>query len=95
MHFSTVHLNDLKVLGCDVLNAYLNAPCCEKIWVHARPEFGSDEGAVMIIRKALYGLKLSVFSWKKLLVQNLWDVGYRSTIADPDVFLRNAAKPNG
>jgi hypothetical protein len=28
-------LNDLKVLGCDVSNAYLNAPCREKFWVHA------------------------------------------------------------
>jgi hypothetical protein len=42
-------LNDLNVLGCDVSNAYLNAPCLEKIWVHARPEFGGNEGAVVIV----------------------------------------------
>jgi hypothetical protein len=42
-------LNDLKVLGCDVSNAYLDAPCREKIWVHAGPEFGNDKGAVMIV----------------------------------------------
>jgi hypothetical protein len=88
-------LNDLKVLGCDVSNAYLNVPCREKIWVHAGPEFGNDKGAVMIVRKALYGLKSSGFLWKKMLVQNLWDIGHRSTIADPDVFMRKAAKWNG
>jgi hypothetical protein len=55
-------LNDLKILGCDVSNAYLNAPCQEKIWVDAGPEFGSDQGAVMIVREALYGLKSSGFS---------------------------------
>jgi hypothetical protein len=46
-------LNDLKVLGCDVSNAYLNAPCREKIWVKAGPEFENDEGMVMIVKKAL------------------------------------------
>jgi hypothetical protein len=40
-------------------------------------------------------LKSSGFSWKKMLVQNLWDMGYRSTIADPDVFMRKASKSNG
>jgi hypothetical protein len=67
-------LNDLQILGCDVSNAYLNAPCREKIWVDAGPEFGSDEGKVMIVRKALYGLKSSGFSWKKTLTQNLEDM---------------------
>ena len=32
-------LNDLDILGCDVSNAYLNAPCREKIWVQAGLEF--------------------------------------------------------
>jgi hypothetical protein len=38
-------LNDLDILGlgCDVSNAYLNAPCFEKIWVHAGPEFGGNK----------------------------------------------------
>jgi hypothetical protein len=88
-------LNDLNVLGCDVSNAYLNAPCREKIWVDAGAEFGSDQGAVMIVKKALYGLKSSGFSWKKMLTQNLEDMGYKSSIADPDVFIRMATKPNG
>ena len=88
-------LNDLKILGCDVSNAYLNAPCREKIWVDAGPEFGSDQGSVMIVRKALYGLKSSGFSWKKMLTQNLEDMGYKSSIADPDVFIRAASKPDG
>ena len=83
------------MLGCDVSNAYLNAPCREKIWVDAGAEFGSDQGAVMIVKKALYGLKSSGFSWKKMLTQNLEDMGYKSSIADPDVFIRMATKPNG
>jgi hypothetical protein len=88
-------LNNLNILGCDVWNAYLNAPCQEKIWVHTGPEFGTDEGSVQIVKKALYGLKTSGFSWKKMLTQNLEDMGYKSSIADPDVFMLPAAKTNG
>jgi hypothetical protein len=30
-----------------------------------------------------------------MLVQNLMDMGYQLSIADPDVFIRKASKPNG
>jgi hypothetical protein len=50
-------LNNLDILAADIGNAYLNADCREKIWTVAGPEFGSDEGAVMLIVKALYGLR--------------------------------------
>jgi Reverse transcriptase (RNA-dependent DNA polymerase) len=63
--------------------------------IDAGPEFGSDEGAVMIVKKALYGLKSSGFSWKKMLTQNLMDMGYKSTIVDPDMFIRPAVKADG
>jgi hypothetical protein len=52
-------LNDLSVLSCDIQNAYLTAKCREKIWTRAGPEFGSDQGKVMIIVRALYGLNSS------------------------------------
>ena len=35
-------LRDLKVLACDIQNAYLTANCCEKKWMRAGPEFGLD-----------------------------------------------------
>ena len=34
-------LNDLSILACDIQNAYLSAPCREKIYCIAGPEFGS------------------------------------------------------
>jgi hypothetical protein len=89
-------LNDLTVFSCDVTNAYLNAPCREKIWVEAGPEFGdADVGSVMIIRKAAYGLKSSGFSWRQTLSQTIRDMGYVCTQADPDVYRRRAIKANG
>ena len=37
-------LNDLDVLVYDIQNAYLMADCRERLWVVARPEFGSEAG---------------------------------------------------
>ena len=89
-------LNGLDVFTCDVTNAYLNAPCREKIWVEAGPEFGDrDVGSVMIIRKAAYGLKSSGFSWRQTLSQTIQDLGYTCSQADPDVYRRRAIKSNG
>jgi hypothetical protein len=51
-------LNGLDVMCADIQNAYLHAPCREKIWTIAGPEFGSDEGSVMIVVRALNGLNL-------------------------------------
>ena len=50
-------LNQLEILACNIQNAYLTADCREKIYVIAGPEFGSEEGKVMIVRNALCGLK--------------------------------------
>ena len=36
-------LNDLQILACDIQNAYLTAPCREKIYTVAGPEFGSEK----------------------------------------------------
>jgi hypothetical protein len=50
-------LNDLQLLACDIQNAYLTADCREKIYIMAGPEFGSEAGYIMVVKKALYGLK--------------------------------------
>jgi hypothetical protein len=79
-------LNDLDVMSCDVSNAYLNAPCREKIWFVAGPEFGSRQGQVIKVVRALYRLKSSGAAWRTLLQQTIVDMGFTSTIADPDVY---------
>jgi hypothetical protein len=46
-------LNDLKILGTDIGNAYLNAPNREKVYAIAGKECGSKAGQVVIIVRAL------------------------------------------
>ena len=46
-------LNELEVMACDIQNTYMTADCHEKIWTRAGPEFGSEAGTILSIRKAL------------------------------------------
>jgi hypothetical protein len=94
--FLTAALNDVDVMTCDIGNAYLNAPCREKIWFVAGPEFGSRQGQVVKIVRALYGLKSSGASWRSVLKQTiLEDLQFEPTIADPDAYRRRTVHPRG
>jgi hypothetical protein len=88
-------LNDLKLLACDIQNAYLTADCREKIYIKAGHEFGSEAGSIMVIRKALYGLKSSGAAFRAHLAETLYDLNYQPTKGDPDVWIRPAIKSNG
>jgi hypothetical protein len=88
-------LNDLKIMACDIQNAYLTADCREKIWTRAGHKFGSEAGTIFIVKKALYGLKSAGAAFRALLAETIYDLGYVPTKADPDVWLRPAVKVDG
>ena len=88
-------LNDLDLQSGDIENAYLTAPCREKVWTRAGPEFGNDQGKVFIIIRALYGLKSSGAAFRAFLAERLDEMGFKSSLIDPDVWLRPAIKPDG
>jgi hypothetical protein len=52
-------LNDMETWAADVGNAYLEAKTSERVYIIAGPEFGDREGHILIIFKALYGLRSS------------------------------------
>ena len=88
-------LNELSVMACDIQNAFLNAECREKIWTRAGPEFGSESGSIMIVKKVLYGLKGSGAAFRAHIAEKLHDFGFIPTRADPDVWRQPAVKPDG
>ncbi len=92
--FMLAALNDLDILACDIGNATLNAPCQEKIWFVAGPEFGSRQGTVIRIVRVLYGLKLSGASLRAMFNNSIQNMGFQPSITDPDFYLRPFAKPN-
>jgi len=90
--FMIAALNDLKVSATDVGNAYLNAECREKVWFQAGLECGAeDEGKVMVITRALYGLKSSGAAWRAMFSDFIIKtLGFASTIVDQDVYRRKS-----
>ena len=88
-------LNDLELLSADVQNAFLTAPNKEKCWMRAGPEFGPEQGTVMIVTRALYGLKSASAAFRAHMATKLDDLGFKPSIADHDVWLRPASKADG
>ena len=91
---TTAALNELSVMTCDIQNAYLTAECREKLWPHAGPEFGSESGSIMIVKKALYGLMGLGAAFRAHLAETLHDIGFIPTRVDPDMSRRPAVKPD-
>ena len=83
-------LNDLDIMACDIGNAYLNAPCREKIWFVAGIECGPElHGKVCVLVRALYGLKTSGAAWRNMFSTFIQQhLGFTPTHADPDVYIR-------
>lgn len=88
-------LNDLNVLCVDIQNAYLTAPNKEKVFMKAGMEFGDECGKWMLIVRALYGLRGAGASFRSFLASKLDEMGFSPCVADPDVWMRAATKPNG
>ncbi len=85
--FLLAALNDLDIVACDVGNAYLNArPCREKIGFVARPEFGSRQGTLINIVRALYGLKSSGAAFFAMFNASILEMGFVPTVSDRDVY---------
>ena len=83
-------LNGLEITGGDIGNAYLEAYTKEKVCFRAGPEFGPREGEIMIIDKALYGLRTSGARFHAKFADTLRQLGFTPTYADPDVWIRDA-----
>jgi hypothetical protein len=96
LFFLMAALHDTDVLSADIQNAYLNAPVKEKLYTIAGKEFGpKNEGRPVMIVRALYGLKSSGKSFRDFLANNLREMGYVSTKADPDLWMMPDVKADG
>jgi hypothetical protein len=94
--FTLAALNDLRVMAADVQNAYLNAPTKERCYTTAGLEFGPDNvGRPVLIVRALYGLRSSGARWRDHMATTLRDRGFKSCLADPDVWMKPNVRPDG
>ena len=52
-------LNNLETWASDIGNSYLEEKTSERVYIIAGPEFGERENHILVIFKALYGLRSS------------------------------------
>ena len=79
-------LNDLEVKASDVQNAYLTAPCTERIYMRLGPEFGPDQDKLAVIVWVLYGLKSAGVSFSRHISDCMRTMGFEPCKADPDLW---------
>ena len=82
-------LNQLDTMVGDVTSAYLEAFTQEKVCFIAGPEFGPLQGHLLIIERALYGLRTSGARWHDRLADVLRNMGYFQCKADPDLWIKD------
>lgn len=54
-----------------------------------------EKGKVFIVKQGLYGLKFASASFRAYLACKLEEMDFKSSIADPDVWMKPQVKPNG
>ena len=81
-------LNGLEFWATDVGNAYLESYTAEKLYIIGGEEFGERQDHVLVIVKALYGLKSSGQRWHDRLHDCLVDLGFTPCKAEPDIWMR-------
>jgi hypothetical protein len=82
-------LNMMTPWATDIGNTYLEAKTAEKVCIKAGPEFGELQGNLLIIDKALYGLRLSGKAFNQLLSDCLQDLGFYPSKAESSISMRN------
>ena len=80
--------DNLKVLYGDVGNAFVTAPCLEKVYSRAGPEFGDRHDSIMVLTKALYGLQSSSRAFRGHFADFLHSMGFHSVRYDCDIWMQ-------
>ena len=94
--FLAAALNDLDILAGDIQNAFLSAPTEEKIFFYAGDKWGADKDRVVVVVRALYGLKSSALQFRNHLAATLGNkLGFKSCLADPDLWYKACTDSNG
>ena len=87
-------LNGIEPWSTDVSSAYLEAKTNEKVYIEAGPEFGERFGHILLIHKALYGLRTSGKRWAELAADCLRHFGFQQCKAEPEIWMRKSSKGN-
>ena len=94
--FLLAALNGLDVLAGDIQNAFLSAPTKERIFFYAGEEWKADKDCVVLVVRALYGLKSSALQFRNYLANTLGNhLGFKSSLADPHLWYKPETDASG
>ena len=80
-------LNHLELWAMDNGSAYIEAQTSKKVYIIAGPEFGEREGHILVIHKALYGLRSSGACWHDKFADCLQAMNFQPCKAEPDIWI--------
>lgn len=78
----------MQLWGTDVTSAYLQSVTKEKVYIVAGLEFKGREGHLLLIHKALYGLRSSGKRYSEFFTDIMRDMGFQKSKADNYIWMR-------
>ena len=81
-------LNNLLMETIDLGNAYLHAFTKELVYTILSDGYGQLSGKILIIQKALYGMRTSGARFHEDLSETLLSIGFKPSKADSDLWIR-------
>ena len=73
---------DLEMVQYDAVNAFVNAPLDKVVYMRMPPGY-REQGMVLFLHKALYGLRKSPLLWQRHLTSNLRELGFEVIPHEP------------
>jgi hypothetical protein len=79
---------DLELIQYDVVNAFVHAPIDQDIFMRM-PRGYEKKGTILMLNKALYGLRISPLLWQKEFTKTLTQCGYKQVPHEPCCYIKN------
>ena len=93
--FLLAYIYGVDITDIDLDNKYLNAQCVNKIWSVGGKEYREDKGHIVLFVRNLYGLKSAGSLWRSALAKTLREIGLKTTMEEPKVWIRAEMRMNG
>jgi hypothetical protein len=85
---------DLEIDQLDIKTAFLYGELEEDVWVQQPPGYEiGDSNMACHLRKSLYGLKQAPRVWHGKLSEKLAEMDFKSSAADPALFIKSSSPP--
>ena len=87
--------NGLGIMAVDIGNTLYTAPRDQNNWSCCGAEFGPRCGAVVVLKRALYGLNTASNSFQKYFGDFLRDIGFPKCGSDKEVWIHKSDNYEG